>query len=89
MPGGHENVGIWILVAAVLIVLIYYYLSRRKQGGRKSGSLRTELRQLLNLPPAEAEKTIERHLKSLQERFPGRSEEWYLEKIIYDLERDR
>lgn len=81
--------GIWIVIAMAVIVLLYYYISRRKLSGRKSDSLRKELRQQLNLPPAEAEKTIERHQKSLQERFPGRSEEWYLEKIIYDLERDR
>ncbi len=81
--------GLLIVVALLAIALLYYYLSRRRQDSNKAGTLRKELRRRLNLPPAEAEDTIERHIKSLEGRFPGRSEEWYLEKIIYDLERDR
>jgi hypothetical protein len=41
------------------------------------------------MPPEVAEETLNLHLENLKKKFPGRSMEWYLEKIIYDLERDR
>ncbi|MDZ8227482.1 MULTISPECIES: hypothetical protein [unclassified Nostoc] len=33
--------------------------------------------------------TAERLLKQQRQRHQGESDEWYLEKVIYDLERDR
>ncbi|MEH2195138.1 MAG: hypothetical protein V7K98_21205 [Nostoc sp.] len=33
--------------------------------------------------------TAERLLKQQRQRHQGESEKWYLEKVIYDLERDR
>jgi hypothetical protein len=32
---------------------------------------------------------IERLLDNARQRTPGKSEQWYWEKILYDLERDR
>ncbi len=80
-----------ILIVAVILVIIYFV---RKTGGitagtGKTGSLRQEARRQLKLPPKEADQTIDRHIERLKERYPDRSEEWYLEKLIYDLERDR
>jgi hypothetical protein len=31
----------------------------------------------------------ERLLNLAQENYPGKSDEWYLEKVIFDLEGDR
>jgi Sec-independent protein translocase protein TatA len=81
--------GFTIVILVVIAVLIYYYVSRMPRKGGKAGALRKELQTRLNQPPGEAEETIERHIKNLRARHPGRSEEWYLEKILYDLERDR
>ncbi|MGE5390039.1 MAG: hypothetical protein ACM3PE_03140 [Deltaproteobacteria bacterium] len=36
-----------------------------------------------------AETALERQLTVLKMKRPGKSEEWYLEKIIYDLHKDR
>jgi hypothetical protein len=33
--------------------------------------------------------TAERLLKQQQQKHQGQSDKWYLEKVIYDLERDR
>lgn len=37
----------------------------------------------------EAANALERQLALLKSKQPGQTEEWYLQKIIYDLERDR
>lgn len=72
------------VVAAALVIFLF-----KRKGKSERNTLRRECRRLLKLPTEAAEDTIDRHIKSLQARFPGRSEEWYLEKILYDLERDR
>jgi len=37
----------------------------------------------------EAENALARQLSLLKNKRPGQREEWYLEKIIYELEKDR
>lgn len=75
-----------IIAAAVGVAL---YLRRKKGGGNRSQQLREEYRKQLNLSAEKAEPVIERHLSRLKEKFPDKTEEWYLEKMIYDLKRDR
>jgi hypothetical protein len=79
------------LILAIILILaaIYIYLTRKNKVGGKKNALWQECRRQLRLPPKLADETIERHIKTLRERHPNHSEEWYLEKIIYDLERDR
>ena len=80
------------VVLIIVIVAVVFFLRSRGAGlaGRgKAGGLRQEARRQLKLPPDQADQTIDRQIERLKERYPGRSEEWYLEKIIYDLERDR
>ncbi len=38
---------------------------------------------------SDAEKALARQIALLKSKRPGQSEEWYMEKIIYDLEKDR
>ena len=80
-----------ILVVIIVLAVIFYIRSRGGSpvGRGKSRSLRQQARNQLKLPPEQADQTIDRQIDRLKERFPNRSEEWYLEKIIYDLERDR
>ena len=54
----------------------------------KNKKLRQLYRQKAKLPPHRAEEIINLHIKKLEEKNPGRTEEWYLEKMLYDLERD-
>jgi cytochrome c-type biogenesis protein CcmH/NrfG len=78
-----------ILIIIIVLAVIYIYVTRfgKKQG--KRGALWQDIRRQLRLPPKLADETIERHITRLKKHHPNRSEEWYLEKIIYDLERDR
>ncbi len=78
-----------IILVIVALFLIYYFWKRSQQGWGKTSALRQECRRLLRLPPADADETIDRYIKNLQERYPDHTEEWYLEKIIHDLKRDR
>lgn len=80
-----------IIVILVIIAAAFYFYKKKGTGTAKRGKssdLRQQAQRMLRLPPAEAEKTIDRHMEKLKIRHPNRTEEWYLEKIIYDLERD-
>ncbi|MGM0651856.1 MAG: hypothetical protein ACQES4_03615 [Bacillota bacterium] len=81
--------GAFIVILLVIIAVAVYFLQRSSSGKGKAGTKRKELRQLLNLPPDSADQTIDRYIASLKERHPGHDEEWYLDKVIYDLEKDR
>lgn len=39
--------------------------------------------------PQEAERSLHRQIERLKTSRPGYSAEWYLQKLIYDLEKDR
>jgi hypothetical protein len=83
-----NQVLITLAVAVALIILYFYRIRSRKRGG-KQRALWQECRRKLRLPLKAADETIERYIKNLKESHPNHPEEWYLEKIIYDLERDR
>ena len=51
----------------------------------KNRQLQSELLTLLRNDTA----TAKRLLKQQRQQHPGKSDNWYLEKVIYDLERDR
>ncbi len=78
-----------IVILLIIVVAALYFLLRKRSGVGKKDAKRKELRQLLNLPSDSADQTIDRYINSLKERHPGQDEEWYLDKIIYDLEKDR
>jgi len=85
------DLGLAIILVIIIAAVIFFLRSKgaRVGGLGKTGSLRKEARRQLKLPPDQADQTIDRQIERLKERYPGRSEEWYLEKLIYDLERDR
>jgi len=78
-----------IIIGAVL--LLAWYLGRRKRGNKtgKVNLLRKEYGRKAGLPTSSADKYIDEYIRRLKEKHPGRSEEWYLEKMLFDLERDR
>ena len=41
------------------------------------------------MPADEADKVIDRLIERQKEKNPGQSEEWYLDKILFDLEKDK
>lgn len=78
-----------ILVIILVSALLYFIWKYNRRVMGKSNALRREARRLLNTAHDDADEIINRQISVLQKRYPGRTEEWYLEKIIYDLERDR
>ncbi len=78
------------LVIGILVVLGIFYVIRQRGGiTSKENQLRARCKSLLNLPPEEADQTLDRLIQRQQEKNPGKTEEWYLDKILYDLEKDK
>ncbi|OPL09287.1 MAG: hypothetical protein AVO34_13800 [Firmicutes bacterium ML8_F2] len=80
---------ITIFVIIIVSALLYFLWKYNRRGMGKRSALRRDARRLLNTAHDDADEMIDRQISVLQERYPGNTEEWYLEKIIYDLERDR
>lgn len=74
-----------ILIIAVSFAFLYYLSgnSGRRSGGFRSRALKREL--LRRVSP----ETAERLIASERAKHPGKSEHWYLEKVIYNLKRGR
>ncbi|WP_257458361.1 hypothetical protein [Archangium lipolyticum] len=78
------NVVFVVLGAVVLLGLIIWVV-----GGNEVSRLRNQYFRSVQLPRAQAEQSLARHLARLQERHPGKTEAWYLRRVLADLERDR
>ncbi len=71
--------------AAGVVALIFYLRSGRWQ----AAVLRRQYKRKLNMPEDLAETVTEENLSRLRKRYPGRSDAWYLDKMLYELKRDR
>lgn len=88
-----------IIIAVVVIVVAVYFITKRTSlfnKGKLSASLpgakrnlREQCRSLLKMPPDEADKVIDRLIERQKEKNPGQTEEWYLDKVLFDLEKDK
>ncbi|WP_335036133.1 hypothetical protein [Nostoc sp.] len=81
-----------VLIVSLSLALIKLWSSQPRGKGSKpyfsdlkNRKLQKRLLILLNGDGT----TAERLLKQQRQRNQGQSDEWYLEKVIYDLERDR
>ena len=77
------------IIAIAVILFAFYYLKKKKTKKPKTSALRKEYSRRAGLPSTTADEHIDAYIKRLQQKYPGRSEEWYLEKMLFDLERDR
>ncbi|GEM_PF-4036870 len=75
-----------LLVGAGGVVALILHLRR---GRWQAALLRRKHKNKLNMPEELAESVIEDNLARLREQYPGRPEEWYLDKMLYELDRDR
>ena len=55
----------------------------------KIKGLKKEYRMLYGSSGKDAEQSLQRQINLLCQKHPGRGEEWCLEKVIYDMRRDR
>ncbi|MBD2256072.1 hypothetical protein [Pseudanabaena sp. FACHB-2040] len=89
-----------VLLAVAIALAILFWWRQRKQSkrirskvptfaGKANASVQSGTRrQLLRLVGGSGS-TAERLLSQLRQRYPGESEQWYWEKAIYDIRRDR
>jgi hypothetical protein len=78
---------IYYLIPAAAASVLYFII--RKTASSGGSRLRKNCLREMRLPRAEAEKTLKRHIRALEKKHPGKDENWYLEKILYDIQRDR
>jgi hypothetical protein len=81
-----NNFGLVIIGVVVVAVAVPALFLLR---GTEAQRLRRAWFRSTPLPKPQAEESLARHLMALKERFPNRTEVWYLKKILSDLERDR
>ncbi|WP_224244446.1 hypothetical protein [Hyalangium gracile] len=74
-----------IVVGLVVFVVVLGLVLR----GTEAQRLRRAWFRNTPLPRMQAEESLARHVMALKERFPGRTEAWYLRKILAELQRDR
>lgn len=80
----------YIILLLIIIAVILFFVIKSKGGpAGKVSTLRNRCKSLLNLPPDEADQVIDRLIERQKEKNPGKTEEWYLDKILYDLEKDK
>lgn len=79
-------IGKWLIIVfgVILLVGILFYCKYSK-----ISRLKRRYMKLTHQSPRIACESLQWQLNRLKAKTPGKSEEWYLEKIIYDLERDR
>lgn len=74
---------ILLVIAIVIIGYIYYKKSEIRR-------LKERYRRLMFLGSNKlAEESLQYQITRLKLKYPGRTYKWYIEKVIYDLERDR
>ena len=78
-----------VLVAVVVVVVVVVGMLGLLRWGSEAQRLRRAWFRNTPLPRAQAEESLARHVMALKERFPGRTEAWYLKKILAELQRDR
>ncbi|ACB84025.1 hypothetical protein [Natranaerobius thermophilus] len=79
----------FLIIGLIVIGIIIYFIRQKSSVTSKENQLRKKCKALLNLPPEEADDTLDRLIERQKEKHPGKSEEWYLDKILYDLEKDK
>ena len=78
-------IAIVLSILLAIVILLIWQDSRKITGIRRGGNID---RNLLKAAHGDA-KLAERLLEQARFKYPGKSENWYVEKVIYDLNRDR
>ncbi|WP_416675499.1 hypothetical protein [Egbenema bharatensis] len=94
-----------LIVLVILSVLLWLFFSAGKPAARRrrrrkssrpfqepvrpTGNVRGSTQRRLMLLLHDDRRAAERLLTQVRLKYPGKSETWYWEKVIFDLERDR
>jgi hypothetical protein len=71
----------------LLVVIVIVAVAWRVQQQATGVDPRTRNRTLSQL--GNNRQVVDRLLKQARLKYPGKSEQWYWEKVLYDIERDR
>lgn len=76
-----------VIVIAILSAILTGFIYYRKNN--RITKIKSRYMELVHQSPEDAEKSLELQLINYRKKHPKKTEEWYLEKIIEDLENDR
>jgi Na+-translocating ferredoxin:NAD+ oxidoreductase RnfG subunit len=85
MPKSYIIIALILVIAIAAAVVSTIFYSRKAEIEK----LKQKYRRLTFLSPKAADETLRLQIIKLRNKRPGRSEKWYIEKAIYDLERNR
>jgi hypothetical protein len=77
----------WFLAAFSGLFAIAFGLGFAKAPPNSIAALKARYRSLTRLARRQADADLQHRIVALAERFPGKSERWYLEWLVKDLER--
>ena len=83
---------IYAAVAVAAVIAAAGRLSRKYSSGaprRRLKSLKSQYCGLSGMPEHLAEESLRQQVEALRKKFPAKDREWYIEKALYDLQRDR
>ncbi|KUK53792.1 MAG: Uncharacterized protein XD78_0889 [Desulfotomaculum sp. 46_296] len=85
MPKSYIIIAVALVIAIASAVVLTIFYSRKAEIEK----LKQKYRRLTFLSPKAADETLRLQIIKLRNKRPGRTEKWYIEKAIYDLERNR
>ncbi len=75
-----------IILFLIILYIAYYFFNKKKRSAKQ---LEKKYFMISGMPENIAKKTLERQKESLREKHPEKTEQWYMEKILFDLEKDK
>ncbi len=78
-----------IMVLAIGAAFVSLLVRRYRASLGRNVMLRQQIKNMLRMPDHMADGLIDERIRRLKKKHPDRPEQWYLEKILYDEQRDR
>ncbi len=79
----------WFLIAILLGVIIWAIFNFFGFRQSKVGKLKQKYYSISGLPEKVAYRSLNSQIEKLKKKYPHKDMVWYLEKIIFDLEKDK
>lgn len=85
---GSSKLSLFIAGSIVLFLAKNQFQARSPNTSRRQVSIKPQNKKLSRLCAGDRQ-VAERLLNHLRKKHPGQTEQWYVDKVVYDLERDR
>jgi len=79
------------LIIIIFLLLIIFFLKKNIGAANYSADekLKEKYIEVSGLPPGPALEALRRRVEALEEKYPLRKDSWYIEKALFEIERDR